>query len=306
MKKCLLIILFIGIALFSSKGQTVESIIGMPSDYMFRPASIRNCQLFDTEEIKIRKIKSCTITKSFYNNNTSNYKTDTVSICFFDTTGSLNYKIHYREYSNEKDTFNYSSGASHFYKRIDSTITITNGIKTVESYYIWDFNWEKPELIDTGIVVRRVYDDKNRLIEWKSNGTPDYHDIFSCGTGITFHYKYRYGTNSKIVFYDDVRYRYYATYKHTYRGVAVQVLNKEVVEKPRKYFVKVKMNNTTTVENDGDWIATMKYLNNRSKLFEELSNQQTQKGFAPTIYRFSYQYESQSENQVNTNSIVSN
>src|SRR5258705_3305459 len=178
MKKLLLIILII-IGNIQLNSQTVQDILGI-NTYYYHLISIRNTLLFNAEEIKARGIRSCMIIEPMYKT-----RTDTLYIFNFDRTGSIEREIRFMNgYMSSRDTINGPRSEERYYSRIDSTISMMQGQKIVTKYYVWAFNPWIPEE-DTSYIKRIVYDDKDRMVEFKMNGTEDYFKYTFCGTGIT-------------------------------------------------------------------------------------------------------------------------
>jgi hypothetical protein len=104
------------------------------------------------------------------------------------------------------------------------------------------------------------------MIELKMNGTVDFHMINFCGTGMTFHDKYRYDENDRIVYYQDARWVKYATFSYHPRHRVVRVYDSLTHRLERKYKVYIDVNRLAITEKADETIILTR-LSRDSKLF---------------------------------------
>jgi hypothetical protein len=276
--------------------QNVSSVLGYSGiDYNYNKITIRNIPLFNAGEIKERGIKKCYIIHPWFSWTNNTPQTDTISIFNFYADGNIQREIRYRSWDKSmQDTIEPGSYEKRF-KKIDSTVSVQNSQTEITKYYIWAFNWES-DVEDTGYIKKEIYDNKNRLIEYKHNGTPDYHQINFCGTGITLHDKYRYDENNNIIYYQDLYFREYASFKYRQNSRVVRVYDSLTKKQLRKYTVHIKVNDETILEKEG-FITTLKRFDKNSKLFSLISNRQSGRGFSSKDYIFVYEYFDRQEPQ---------
>lgn len=282
MKKLLLIVLMItGNIRLSS--QTVDNILGV-NNYYYHLISIRKTPLFNAEEIKTRGIRSCMIIEPMYGN-----RTDTLFIFNFDRAGNIEKEIRFMNgYMSRRDTINGTWSEKRNYSRIDSTVSMMEGQKIVTKYYVWAFNPEIPEE-DTGYIKRIVYDDKDRMVEFKMNGTKDYFKYIFCGTGITFDNKYRYNEKGDLIYYKDAYSRKYVTYKYHPYSRVVRIYDTATNKLITKFTVNIKENDKEIIEKD-DFITTLTRVDKGSKLFSFFSTRQDCKDCGVSDYLLLYEY----------------
>src|SRR5215510_4536945 len=94
--KRLFVIVFLFIMSHSLCSQTVEQVVGMGSDYMYRDLSLRNTPLFNAQEIKARNIRSCTIVHPWFYWDKNKEVIDTLYVYDFDETGNIKREISFR------------------------------------------------------------------------------------------------------------------------------------------------------------------------------------------------------------------
>jgi hypothetical protein len=282
MKKLLLIVL-LNAGNIRLNSQTVEDILGR-NTYYYHLISIRNTPLFNAEEIKARGIRSCMIIEPMYKN-----RTDTLFIFNFDRTGNIEREIRFMNgYLSRRDTINGPRSEKRYYNRIDSTVSMMQGQKIVTKYYVWAFNPEIPEE-DTSYIKRIVYDDKDRMVEFKMDGTQDYLHLTHCGTGITFDNKYRYNEKNDLVCYKDAYSREYATFSYHLRSRVVRVYDTLTNRLKRKFTVRITNTDKEIIEKD-DLITSLTRVDKGSKLFSFFSTRQDCKDCVASGYLLLYEY----------------
>ena len=270
--------------------QTAASIVNYSSDYMYQKLSLRNTPLFDPQEIKARNIRGCTIIHPWIYWDKNMKITDTLFIYDFDSTGNITREISFRTWARgERDTTYWPISELGYFSRIDSTVHEQNDQTTLTKYFIWAFDPESNE-VDTGYVQKYVYDNKRRVIEFKMNGTVDYHKIYFCGTGITHHKKYRYDEKDRIIFYEFLDGREYASFEHLKNRCRIRVYDKTGIRPTRKYFIRFKVDDEAIIENDGQFTVKLTRLDKGSKLFTHFSDKQNGKGMPVREYLFIYDY----------------
>lgn len=291
MKKLFLIFLLMSSGVVKLHSQTVSSIVGYSnSEYNYQELSIRNTELFDTKEIKTKRIKSCTIIHPWYYWDKKINVTDTLFIFDFDSTGNIARKIRFNSWPRDyRDTTIGSLSEKDFYSLIESTELKQNNLTLVTKYYIWPFNYESQE-VDTGYIKEITYDERRRMINFKMNGTSDYFNYTFCGTGITHDKKYRYDNKDRIIFYQDAYSREYATFQYNKHRRIIQVYDSLTNELKRKSVVHIDINSKTITERDASFTVTLTRLSNGSNLFSQISHKQNGKGFTPHNYLLIYEY----------------
>ena len=284
----LLITVFLFFLGYRFCGQTAASIVNNSNDYMYQKASLRNTPLFDPQEIKARGIRSCTIIHPWIYWDKNVKITDTIFIYDFDLTGNIKRQISFRT-REEKDTTYWPISELQYYSRIDSTVVKQDDQATVTKFFIWAFDFESTE-VDTGYIQKYVYDNKNRLIAFKMNGTVDYHKINFCGTGITHHKKYGYDEKDRIVFYQDLEGREYAYFKYLKNRCALRVYDNTTNKLTRKYSIRIEVNDEAIIEDDRQYTIKLTRLEKGSNLFSHFSDKQNGKGTVVDEYLFIYDY----------------
>ena len=286
----LLIIGFLFILSDRVCSQTAAYVVNSSSEHMYQELSLRNTPLFDPQEIKARNIRSCTIIHPWIFGDKNMKRIDTLFIYDFDSTGKIKKEIRFRTWtSRERDTTYWPISELGYFSRIDSTVYEQNDQTTLTKYFIWAFDPESNE-VDTGYVQKYVYDKKNRVIEFKMNGTVDYHKIYFCGTGITQHKKYQYDEKGRIVFYQYLDGHEYAFFKHLKNRCLLRVYDKTSNKPTRKYFIRLKVNDEAIMEDDGQFTIKLTRLAKGSNLFTHFTEKQNGKGMTVSEYLFIYHY----------------
>jgi hypothetical protein len=291
MKKLTFIVFLLSTGTVHLSGQNISSILGYSGiDYNYNKITIRNTPLFNKEEIKNRGIKACCIIHRALNWKSETIQTDTLAIFNFNPDGNIEREIRFGTwYINNRDTIDAGHSYSrNFAKKIDSTVSVLNGQTIVTTYYIWAFNWENT-IEDTGYIKKEIYDNKHRLTEFKHNGTTDYHTIYFCGTGITFHDKYKYDNKNNIIFYQDVYSRQWATFGYHKNSRVVRVYDSQTKKLKIKYRVHVDINDETIIEKE-ESITTISRLSKNSKLFNFISVRPGSNSYGSDEYIILYEY----------------
>ena len=287
MKK-LFVIVFLVIMSYSLCSQTVAWVAGGigGGEYVYDEVSLRNTPLFNANEIKTKNIRGCTIIRSPGWNNTP----DTLYIFDFDESGNIKREIRFRSWmTDNKDTIYWPVSELKHFSRIDSTKENKNGQTIITKYYVWAFNDETQE-IDTSYIKKFIYDDRNMLMEFKMNGTRDFLEYARCGTGITYHQKYRYDEKKRIIYYHDLYSRDYLVIEHQKNRCLFRTYDSTTNKLVRKDVMHLKINDKALTENDGLFTIKLTRLNKGSRLFSQISNKQNGKRMTPDEYLLIYDY----------------
>ena len=285
MKKLFVIVFLIVIAnhLCSQAVTYIMGTVGL--EYSYQKLSLRNTPVFDAQEIKAKNIRSCTIIQPW------NWKNDpdTLFIFEFDATGNINREIRFRSWDrSKKDTIYWPESELRYYDRVDTTVERQNGKTIITKYYVWAFNYETEE-IDTSYIKRITYDEKNRMIAFKMDGTRDYLELTHCGTGITHDKKYQYDKKDRIIGYRDLHWREYSIFEHKKNRCIIRIYDTTTNKLVRKSTIHFKINDEAIVENDGSFTIKLTRLNKGSNLFRHISDEQNG-DFTPSEYIFIYDY----------------
>lgn len=272
--KNLFIIVFLIILSATLCGQDAAMIVNHSLEYTYQKASLRNTPLFNAEEIKANRIRSCMIIHPWTYWDKYQKIIDTLYIFDFDETGNIKREIRFRSWDKAvKDTLYPPISERIYYARIDTTVEKQNGQTIVTKYYVWAFNYET-EIEDTSYIKTLIYDDKNRLIEFEMHGTEDFFKISFCGTGITFHRKYQYDDKNRIIYYEDLHGHHRAFFEHRKNQCRIRVYDTKTNELVGKPVIHFKITNEAIIENDGHFTVKFTRLYKDSNLFSHFFDKQ--------------------------------
>ncbi len=273
-----------GPALFSQDANQI--LPGYYIDYWVKPVSISRTSLFDSREISSRGISACYVVRQQNDDNNEKTLQDTVRVFFFDQNGNLQKEIRLSYFDGTKDTlYRYFTDRTYI-RQIDSVVVKENGQTRITEYMQWAFNYETP-VMDTGIIRNKYYDDKGRVIEYKMNGSRDYLELTHCGTGITYHEKYRYDSKNRLVQYNDVGGREFATYTYYPRHRVIRVHDYKTGKRMYKFRIEAYETGLEIHEKMGESNLVLSRLNKKSKLFSHFLFTENEKR---EVYHFIYAY----------------
>lgn len=215
--------------------------LGNPEEalrYIKRPADIF---LFDLAEIATRKIHSAYIIRhpSGWEPNYPNPCSygDTLDFYCFDSTGRIIQRSYFQSMGDYSTTFYYDSTgnltARAMYRRngyrsgtnlypinpVDSSVrksVIKREISGSDSIITGIIFWKFSNGFDTGYIVKKVFNPQGLLTEISSRINKRHEQDIDDDTGeFTFHYKYRYDNQDRLIYllYYDDRYDYPSSYK---------------------------------------------------------------------------------------------
>lgn len=247
--------------------------------------------LFDSTEIKNRRIKSAALLQTYEGITAA----DTVYIYYFDTTGKVVAQVYFTPPSGDADGDSYVrdkvcdiNSFNKIRSAQDSAAKIvfvkSTDDSTVNAYYIYMY----PDGVDTSIRVTIKYNGLGQIIERKKEISDRYKQQAPGNANMAMHYKFRYDDSGRIVYRESVDRNRYTLINYTQYGVERKSYNSDNNEMlDSELIISLNCGDVYIQTNDRSELIAYK-LEEGSALISRLVSIQIDESYYATHYAIKY------------------
>jgi hypothetical protein len=214
---------------------------------------INNDNLFNSLELKNKKIKSLCIIDSMFNVESTENR-DTIFIYEFDANGNAIREIGFRY--NKRD-YDYDLRVKQNWK-LPYEIT-RHGADSIVKYFEID---TIEGLIDTAITFKFVYNAKRKEIEFEKTPSEFYRRYAECGVGLSVHWTIEYDELGRETAKRNLKTQTIKSTTYTPFGYSTEERDMKTNEVLSQKSTLIKKTDTFTSESDGESLTLISYLEN--------------------------------------------